>query len=110
VRELLNVVRYLSATVPQELQIELHHLPVALQPIAREHQTPGNPRDAEVIAPEDVKAPPPSMPTPPATLRMVERAVVEHALAACEGRVDLAAQRLGISRATLYRRLAQWRN
>lgn len=42
------------------------------------------------------------------TLETLERRAIEQALRVLEGNVSLAAQRLGIGRATLYRRLAQY--
>jgi DNA-binding NtrC family response regulator len=42
------------------------------------------------------------------TLETLERRAIEQALRLLEGNVSLAAQRLGIGRATLYRRLAQY--
>jgi len=41
-------------------------------------------------------------------LRQAERAILERALAACGGNVSAAARRLGISRATLHRKLARF--
>jgi len=42
------------------------------------------------------------------SLETLERRAIEQALRVLEGNVSLAAQRLGIGRATLYRRLAQY--
>jgi len=102
VRELLNVVRYLGATVPQDALIEMHHLPSSLQTSVGISQP-------TTESPSHLSAAP--IPTPPraGTLRMLERSVAEQTLAACQGRVEQAAQQLGISRATLYRRLSVWR-
>ena len=42
------------------------------------------------------------------TLKEVERRAISHALVAFDGNISLAAKRLGLGRATLYRKLAQY--
>jgi sigma-54 dependent transcriptional regulator, acetoin dehydrogenase operon transcriptional activator AcoR len=55
-------------------------------------------------------APPPAQADPTGSLRQVEAQAIEQALQASNGHVGLAAQQLGIGRATLYRRLAAQKN
>jgi two-component system nitrogen regulation response regulator GlnG/two-component system response regulator HydG len=43
------------------------------------------------------------------TLRQAEREHILRAMILCRGNVELAAERLGITRKTLYRRLAEYR-
>ncbi len=42
------------------------------------------------------------------TLKELERRAITHALAALNGNMSLAARRLGLGRATLYRKMAQY--
>lgn len=42
------------------------------------------------------------------TLKELERRAITHALATLNGNVSLAAKRLGLGRATLYRKMAQY--
>ena len=54
-----------------------------------------------LTAPVD-RGPPPE----PATMRDVELEAIERTLAQCNGNLSAAARRLGVSRNTIYRRLA----
>jgi DNA-binding NtrC family response regulator len=87
VRELINVVQR-SLLLCQGDEITLADLPahVVARPRAASVQTEG----------------------PVTPLRVLERSAIEHALGSAGGHVCTAAKLLGISRATLYRRMAHW--
>jgi transcriptional regulator of acetoin/glycerol metabolism len=56
-------------------------------------------------------APPPASAAPPVedmTLEEMEKALIQKALARCNGNVSQAAQALGLSRSALYRRLEKY--
>ena len=86
VREFRNAIAYAHAIAPAGAWIEAGHLP------------------RSVLAP-----PPPAAPSasdaPAGGLAVLEREAIRRALDDCAGNVRQAAQRLGISRATLYRRI-----
>jgi DNA-binding NtrC family response regulator len=88
VRELINVLQR-ALLLRQGEEITLAELPACIT--ARPGATP-----------IDTQGGGPAV-TP---LRELERSAIEHALASAGGRVDQAAKLLGISRATLYRRMA----
>jgi len=88
VRELRNAITYAHAMAPAGPWIEAGHLPRSvLAPTPSEGLTP---------SPGDMQA---------GGLAKLEREAMRRALDDCGGNVRLAAQRLGISRATLYRRI-----
>ncbi len=61
------------------------------------------------VAPAPAPAPPPAAAPPRGpTMADAERKALEEALAACNGNVTAAAKRLGIGRATLYRKLSRY--
>ncbi|MDI7269079.1 MAG: sigma-54-dependent Fis family transcriptional regulator, partial [Myxococcota bacterium] len=91
------------------------------------HDFPGNVRELEnllvtaavfapgdEIRPEDLPLGPPPGVAPARSgtlrecLRAADRRLVEETLAACGGNISTAARRLGVSRPTLYRRLAEY--
>lgn len=89
VRELLHALRFLAATGPDEGEFQLAHLPTWLsEPLAAKGQHPT--RNGSTKHP-------------------IQHAQAQDALRACDGHVEAAASHLGISRATLYRRLKAWR-
>jgi transcriptional regulator of acetoin/glycerol metabolism len=53
--------------------------------------------DAPAVAPAEI-----------VPLEVLERRAILHALAALDGNMSLAAKRLGLGRATLYRKLSQY--
>jgi DNA-binding NtrC family response regulator len=95
IRELRNVVTAAAALAVGRPQIEASHI-------------------AQVLLPDPAGAPPaadPRHPAEPLTLaeatRQAEEQVIRQTLLACGGVREAAAQRLGISPATLYRKLAR---
>jgi transcriptional regulator of acetoin/glycerol metabolism len=86
IRELRNVLRYLRATAIDVESILPEHLPEELF------------RNAKGSAQKAANG-------HAAPIKARERELIEDALQSCNGNVSAAAQMLGISRATLYRRL-----
>ncbi|MCC5809492.1 MAG: sigma-54-dependent Fis family transcriptional regulator [Ectothiorhodospiraceae bacterium] len=84
-RELRNVIRYAMA-MSDDGRIDIQHLPAELRGQEPLCESPG----AESVA---------------GSLKELERVAIESALQAANGRVAEAARQLGISRATLYRRM-----
>lgn len=99
-RQLHNALRLAIALLdPFETQIEVSHLPeeLFLTPLREPAEAPA------IDNPAVVGRPGGSM----ASLEVIEREAIDHALAAADGNISEAARRLGISRNTLYRKLGR---
>jgi len=92
-RQLSNTLRTAIALATPGQSIELEHLPPDLRAIAQ----PCAPVIEVPAAPKQDSA--------PASLRHLERAAIDRAIADCGGNMAAAARQLGIGRATLYRKL-----
>jgi DNA-binding NtrC family response regulator len=96
VRELENVVlRTLVSRRGGEIGVSALPPPLVLRSMGLGAAAP--PGGAAPGAPEEI-----------VTLKEMERRAISHALVALQGNVSLAAKRLGLGRATLYRKLAQY--
>lgn len=86
IRELQNIIRYLLIKCPHDI-IEPHYLPTefGIKHISAVQSAPSGKRR-----------------------RKLEQNAVRHALRACGNNKTLAARRLGVGRATLYRFLSRW--
>lgn len=91
VRELRHALTYADVLAAPGEPIAPHHLPADIQtsPLTRQSRDHGSPQG---------------------TLKSLELEAIDSALAQENGRVEAAARRLGISRATLYRRLREHRD
>lgn len=94
-RECASVLRTASAMLePGEQCIEWHHLPDDFQ---------------EALQRVDRLPAPEAAGRPPQNLEELSQAAIQQALESCRGNVSQAARTLGISRQTLYRKIAQRR-
>lgn len=118
IRELEHVVHRAMLAAQDEV-IGWDDLPAALRELPSSRTV-----DAHRVTPSSLMPPRPSLPVAPlpaaslpgwspllsgnevVPLRDLERLAIEHALRVTKGSVSLAAQKLGIGRATLYRRIA----
>ena len=94
VRELENVARRILLASDGDEVIGVEHLPQEIQVLVQ-----------ETVAP--AQAPRPEEDTAVVPFREMERRAILRALDATQGNIDQAARMLGMSRATLYRRLAR---
>jgi transcriptional regulator of acetoin/glycerol metabolism len=87
VREIRNVAERVAAAKPSNQVITVHDLPDSFRDVVNEVRRSGS----------------------PAQLREQEWYWIQHVLEECEGNMTLAAERLGVHRSTLYRKLARQR-
>jgi DNA-binding NtrC family response regulator len=120
VRELQNVMRQI-VVLSEGGEVTLEMLPPPLPGRAAAAWTPRAPARAgaegEAVAatapdalpaidPQDIKA----LSAHIRPLAAIEREAIEHALKLCDGKVRIAAALLGVSHATLYRKVNAWRD
>ncbi|MDN5874536.1 MAG: sigma 54-interacting transcriptional regulator, partial [Sinobacteraceae bacterium] len=96
VRQLVGTLRSLMVLGPSGGTIEEADLPAHLRNLATKFETSNPPQAASQVSTARIQG----------DLRTIESRAIDDTIASCNGNVAAAARKLGISRSTIYRRLA----